>query len=258
MVEADVIEVGSDRRGEVGIERALQFVRTDLDAGQSVVVADAELLEAPRPKQCLGRLDPAQPLFGDFEPRGNTRGETRHRGFFRDRETVRSGDLTDLELFDVGLQKRRVGVQLLDSPEAGAVALTRIGGVRPVTDRLDPEFPGGLEHRSEPHRPAVITAVVVVRREGVAFEFRKRDDLVADADLRGDPSRVLEFGGRERLAFRGTGDGPLAECLLGERGDDGRVNPAREGDEHAVELPEVPECDVAFGLDVHTSLSGWP
>ena len=42
---------------------------------------------------------------------------------------------------------------------------------------------------------------------------------MADADFLGDAGRVLEFGLGERLAFRGAGDGVLAERLLGQRGD---------------------------------------
>ena len=209
-----------DGRGELRIERAIELVGPDFDAGQPVVIADAELLESPRPEQGFGAFDPVQSGFGDLETGRDSRGETGHRGFLRDREVVRSGDLADFGLRDPVFEKRRVGVQFLDGLQAGAVSLARVGGVRPITDRPDPESPGRFEHLPESHRPAVITALVVVLDEGVAVEFGKRNDLVLDSDLACDPFCVLEFGGRQRLAFRGTGDGPIPEGVGRERGND--------------------------------------
>jgi len=61
----------------------------------------------------------------------------------------------------------------------------------------------------------VITAITVVLDEGLAVEFRERDDLVTDADFGSDALCILEFGGREGFALCGAGNGPLAEGVSG-------------------------------------------
>jgi len=114
------------------------------------------------------------------------------------------------------------------------VALAGIGGVGAVADGLDTEFAGGVVHRAEPHRPAVITAVAAVLDEIRVVQLGELDDLVADADFVGHPSGVVEFRRWQRLASGRTGDRPLAERVGGEGSDDRRVDATGKRHDRAV------------------------
>jgi hypothetical protein len=45
------------------------------------------------------------------------------------------------------------------------VALAGVGGVGAVTDHVDTQLTGAVEHRAQSHRPAVIAALLVVLDE---------------------------------------------------------------------------------------------
>ena len=101
MVEPQVADVLARGADELGIERGFEFVFADLDPGDAIVIADAELLEAPRPEDAFGLLDPGEFLFGDFQAGRNTGGKAGHRRFVGDREVIVAGDLTNLVFGDV-------------------------------------------------------------------------------------------------------------------------------------------------------------
>jgi hypothetical protein len=137
------------------------------------------------------------------------------------------------------VEQGRADLELVDRPQARSVAPARIGGVGAVTDRLDPALAGHLVHLREPHRPAVITAVVVVGDERRVRELRERHLDVLDPDLGGHLAGVVELRGRQGLAPGGTGDRGLAQGVVGQRGDDARVHTPRERDHDAVAPGEV-------------------
>ena len=117
-LEADVGEMVAGHPNEVGVESLLQLLGGNLDAREAVMIAHPELLEPPRPEKGFGLLDSREPLFGDAQTGGDPRGETCHRGFVRDREAIVARDLPYFLLRDVVFQEGRVGVQLIDRPEA--------------------------------------------------------------------------------------------------------------------------------------------
>ncbi|SDX76043.1 dsDNA-specific endonuclease/ATPase MutS2 [Halobellus clavatus] len=250
VLEAQIREVFAGRDDEVVIQRAFEFVGGDFDAREAVVVAHAELREAPLAQDALGLLDPRESLVSHFQACRNPRGETRHRGLVGDRESSGLGDLADLVLLDTGLQQRRADLQLLDRAEPRSVALPGIRGVGAVTDRADPELVGRVVHPSQAHRPAVVAPIAVVLHEVRVVEFGEFDDFVADPDLVRDAPGVVEFGVRERLGFGGARDGVVAEGVVRERGDDRRVDAAREGDQDAVAVGQRIADGVGLGGDV--------
>ena len=84
-------------------------------------------------------------------------------------------------------------------------------------------------------RLAVVAAVATVRPVPLALELGGRDRLVADADRARDVARTVELARRERGRDRRNGKRPAAESACGERGDERRVDPARERDDAAPE-----------------------
>jgi hypothetical protein len=85
----------------------------------------------------------------------------------------------------------------------------------------------------------VVASLFVVPDEGIAIQFTERHRLVTNTDFLCDSSCVLEFGSGKGLAFRGTRNGIRPECVVGEPGDNARVDAAREGNENAVSLGEI-------------------
>jgi hypothetical protein len=69
---------------------------------------------------------------------------------------------------------------------------------------------------------------------------------VTDPDLVGHPPRLVELRVRERLALRGARDGVVTERVVRERGDDARVDAARERDQDA--LPSGERVPYRVGL----------
>ena len=249
VVEPEVADVLAGGAGESRIEGHVEFVRADLDAGDAVVVAHAELVKAPRSEDLLGFLDAGEPFLGDFETGRDPGRETGHRGFVRDGEVVLVGYLADLGLADGVFEQRGVGVEFVDGTQAWTVARARVGGVGAVTDDVDAQVAGAVEHRAQAHRPAVIAALVAVLDERLAVEFGELDDFVADADLLGDAAGVVEFGRGQGLAFGRAGDGVVAQCVASDGGDDAGVDAAREGDQDAVAGGQVGARGVEFRLD---------
>jgi len=96
----------------------------------------------------------------------------------------------------------------------------------------------------------VVTAVVVVVDERGVVEFGEGDDLVANADLLGDPRGGVEFRRRQRLASGRAGNRPVAKGFVGQRRDDRRVDAAREATRTPSQSARSARRAAAFWLGV--------
>ena len=85
-------------------------------------------------------------------------------------------------------------------------------------------------------RLAVVAAVAAVRAVALALELGGRDRLVCDADRAGDVTRTVELTRRERGRHGRHGERSLPERAHGERGDERRVDAARERDDTALRV----------------------
>src|SRR5262245_6818601 len=125
-VEADVaiaerLERADDRRRELGIERARHLVPRDLDAGNVVVVPDAEDAKSEAAKRLFGLFDRAQLFVGHVMQVRNSRRQTSRRGFVPGREPGAARELADLGFAQLDFVERTAHAELARGLPAGTI-----------------------------------------------------------------------------------------------------------------------------------------
>ena len=91
----------------------------------------------------------------------------------------------------------------------------------------------------------MITAVAAVGPVLGALHLSRRDRLVANAEVRRDPARILQFPLRQRGRLAGHGeDVRRTERLRGEIEEHGAVDTSGKRDEHPATFAQTSACDL--------------
>ena len=225
-----------------------------LDPGQALVVADAELAEALLAEKRLGGVHLAELLGRDAIAVLEARGQAREGGLVPVGQAERAADLPHLALPQLGLDERRPDPAGLRRLHARPV-VAQVVHDGAVDDRHAAVLAG---HRVEPGEELVLAeeaAVGGIGRVLGSLELLRLHDHVGKAEMRGEAAGLAQLGGGIGLGIRGGQQRAVPERVPGRAREQGGVHPAREGDHHPLHLPEEadqPRVLVREGrVDVH-------
>src|SRR5712692_4501825 len=134
---AELAKAGHDRLVAAVLPQARDLLDGDLEPRQPLVVTHAELAEAERADELLGRVDLAQLVRRDPIAVLEARREAGERGLVPRRQPELAGEVTDLALREPGVDQRRPHTVLDGRFHAGAM-IAEVVDVGAVDQRADP------------------------------------------------------------------------------------------------------------------------
>src|SRR5262245_10700663 len=219
----------------------------DLEPGQPIVVAHAELAEAERAHERLGGVHLTQLLGRDPIAVLEARGQARERGLVPRGQAELVRERADLVLPQLGLDQGCTDAPLARGLHARAMiaAVVHVGAIdeRPAAlarrDRLE------LEEQLLLAEEAAVGRVARVVR---VLELLGAHDQVAHAQELAEPAGLVELASWIGLRVGRDEQSPLAQRVLRGAREQGGIDAARERDDDAVQRAQDVHQTVVLGL----------
>ncbi len=236
-------------RAQLGIHQPDQSRAVQLETGDLAVVADPQLAEAQLTKGGFRRLDLGQPPLGHLGAVRNPGGEAGGGRLVPYGKLSLGGQIADLLLVDTGLEQRGHDAELTSGPHAGP-EIGEVVGDRPVSDATQAPAFGQTGQHPEQLGPAVVTTVATVGAVGRIGHFARFHRLVAHSQMARHSAGVFQLVRRQGCRPPGDRQDAIgAERLDRELQQHGAVDPAGQGDQHAIALAQALQCFGSFGFE---------
>lgn len=216
----------------------VEHVRGNFDAGERVVMAHATFADPELVQEALRGFDHAEFFGRDGVAVGHAARETRARRFVVGGQAEFMGKFSDFRLGQSDLRERRSNAELVGGGKTWAI-ISEIVGVRSVDGGVKPAFAEeALEVRVE-RRLAEVAAVRGVLQVVGVGKFVGVEELVFDADSRGEIAGVGEFRlGHAGAAAGGRDDVFGTQNIAGDFQNESGVRARAEGDGDASKLSD--------------------
>ena len=206
------------------------------------------------PGRGLGAVDLPELLGGDGRAVREARGQAGHGRLVPGREVEGAREIADLGLPEPGVDQGRADAALPRRGHARAVVAEVVHGraVGEVAQTLGLRRAARAARRAPPCRRS--TGSEGSRRTPGCRAPGSRSTTWRRPMRAGQPPRLFELALGVALRVRGHQDGPLPQGLPRRPAEERRVHAAREGDRHALELPQPGEQAVVLGPRLRSDL----
>jgi hypothetical protein len=201
-----------------------------LDEGLLALMADADDAKAVTTDSLLGLFDGGESVWGDGETGGEPGGEAGGGGFFGDLQACFPGEGAHLGLGQAGIAERGGHGELSGGGATGS-DFPGVVKVFPVGQDGDPAELGQLLHPQEKFRAAEVTAIGRVGGVGRVVQFQRFKNFDEQGMFPGEGQGGGVFRARETGGVAEDPGDLRSEDLVGGPKEEGRVDPARIGDQ---------------------------
>lgn len=241
--------------GKDWVDQAGEVFGGDFDAGELLVVADADMGEAGGFQEGFEAVDLFQALRSDACAVGETTGETSSGGFVPGVQAEGFGGIADIGLGEAQRDEGALDVGFAGSLKAWAI-VSEIVGVGAVEDHCKPfalrDAFGDLVELGF----AVVAAVGIVLDVGWTLELAGLYQVVPRADGLGDADCIFAFGVGDGRAECRYSESASAELLMGNGQHQGAVDAARKADKGVGKPTEMVTQSLEFGGHTRRFITG--